>query len=72
MNPDGSGMKRITDVEEGIDGFIFSPDNKKVLFIKSVKSLETVKERYPDLPKASGRIVDDLMYKHWDLSLIHI
>jgi Tol biopolymer transport system component len=66
MNPDGSGMKRITDVEEGIDGFIFSPDNKKVLFIKSVKSLETVKERYPDLPKASGRIVDDLMYKHWD------
>ncbi len=21
---------------------------------------------YPDLPKATGRVVDDLMYKHWD------
>ena len=66
MNPDGGGMKKITSVEDGIDGFIFSPDNKKVLFIKSVKAGETTKDRYPDLTESSGRIVDDLMYKHWD------
>ncbi|WP_436414129.1 prolyl oligopeptidase family serine peptidase [Petrimonas sp.] len=66
MNPDGGGMKKITNVEDGIDGFIFSPDNKKVLFIKSVKAGETTKDRYPDLTESSGRIVDDLMYKHWD------
>ena len=66
MNPDGSGMKKITEVEEGINGFVFSPDNKKILFIKNVKRGESAKERYSDLPEASGRIVDDLMYKHWD------
>lgn len=66
MNSNGSGMKKITDVEEGINGFIFSPDNKKVLFIKNVKVGETTKDKYPDLPEASGRVVDNLMYKHWD------
>lgn len=66
MNPDGSGMKRITDEKEGINGFIFSPDNKKILFIKNVKAGETTKDKYSDLPEASGRIEDDLMYKHWD------
>jgi len=66
MNSNGSGMKKITDVEEGINGFIFSPGNKKVLFIKNVKVGETTKDKYPDLPEASGRVVDNLMYKHWD------
>lgn len=66
MNPDGSGMKKITDVDGGINGFIFSPDNKKLLFVKNVKAKETAKDKYSDLPEASGRIVDDLMYKHWD------
>lgn len=66
MNPDGSGMKKITDVEAGIIGFVFSPDNKKVLFIKNVKVGEAIKDKHPDLPEASGRIVDNLMYKHWD------
>ncbi|MEA4919068.1 MAG: S9 family peptidase [Proteiniphilum sp.] len=66
INPDGGGMKQISNIEGGIDGFKYSPDGKKVLFIKSVKSVETVADKYPDLQKASGRIVDDLMYKHWD------
>lgn len=66
MNPDGGGMSRISNVEGGIDGFRFSPDGTKVLFIKSVKSVETASDRYPDLHAASGRVVDDLMYKHWD------
>lgn len=66
INPDGGGMKQISNEEGGIDGFKYSPDGKKVLFIKSVKTVETAAERYPDLANASGRIVDDLMYKHWD------
>ena len=66
MNPDGGGMTQISDIEGGVDGFRFSPDGKKILFIKSVKSIETASDRYPDIQNASGRVVDDLMYKHWD------
>ena len=56
----------MTDEEGGIDGFTFSPDEKRLLFIKNVSSKKKLTERYPDLTKASGRIVDELMYKHWD------
>ena len=66
MNPDGGGMRQISNIDGGINGFSFSPDGKKVLFVKDVKSIETAPDRYSDLPQASGRIVDDLMYKHWD------
>ncbi|WP_286833689.1 MULTISPECIES: S9 family peptidase [unclassified Proteiniphilum] len=66
INPDGGGVKQISDVDGGINGFAFSPDGKKVLFVKDVKITETAADKYPDLPKASGRVVDDLMYKHWD------
>ncbi len=66
MNADGSDAKCISDVEGGISGFTFSPDETKVMYIKKVKSVETIVERHPDLPKATGRVVDDLMYKHWD------
>ena len=66
MHADGSGMECISEVEGGIEGFTYSPDGSKVMYIKNVKSGETVADRYPDLPKATGRIVDDLMYKHWD------
>lgn len=66
INPDGGGMTQISDVNDGIDGFTFSPDGMKVLFIRNVKNSTKPGERYPDLPEASGRVVDDLMYKHWD------
>ena len=66
MNPDGGAKKQLSDVEGGVDGYIFSPDETKLLFVKSVKSVETAPDKHSDLPEASGRIVNDLMYKHWD------
>ena len=66
INPDGGGMTQVSHLKEDIEGFAFSPDGKKVLFIKQVKTNKTAADRYTDLPEASGRIVDDLMYKHWD------
>lgn len=66
INPDGGGMAKLTSIDGGIDGFVFSPDNSKILFVKNVKNKEIAQDRYPDLDKASGRIVDSLMYKHWD------
>ena len=66
MNPDGTDRIQLTDYAGGIEGFSFSPDGKKLLFISQVKTVKSTAEKYPDLPKASGIIVDDLMYKHWD------
>ena len=53
---------------EDIEGFLLSPMRDKVVLIKSVPRSDMVRtqEKYPDLPLATGRIVEDLMYKHWD------
>lgn len=66
MKADGSGRKQISRHETGINGFAFSPDEKKLLYFADVKSGQTTADIYPDLSKSSGIIVDDLMYKHWD------
>ena len=66
MNADGSGRKVISEIEKGISGFLLSPDESKILLISNVKYSQTAQDVYPDLPKATGRIIDDLMYKHWD------
>lgn len=66
MNSDGSERKQLTHYDGDIEGFAFSPDEKKLLFISQVKTLKSTAEKYPDLPKATGIIVNDLMYKHWD------
>ena len=49
-----------------IEGFLFNPYRDQILLISAVKTVPTTADRYPDLPKATGRVVDDLMYKHWD------
>ena len=66
MNADGSGRKQLSNVPNGVEGFLLSPDEKKIAVISTVKAGQTTADLYPELSKASGRIVDDLMYKHWD------
>ncbi len=66
MNVDGSGRMCIYECENGISGFRISPDEKHIVMIANVKYARTAQDVYPDLPKATGRIIDDLMYKHWD------
>lgn len=66
MNPDGTERRQLTDYDGDIEGFSFSPDGKKLLFIAQVKTVQSTKDKYPDLDKTTGIIVTDLMYKHWD------
>lgn len=66
MNADGSERRQLTKDETGIDGFKFSPDGKKIILIKQIPFHESIKEKPSDLPQATGRLVTDLNYRHWD------
>ena len=65
-NPDGTNAVQISNSENDITGFSYSPDMKYILYTQRVKLDKTPNDIYPDLPKANARIEDDLMYRHWD------
>ena len=66
MKFDGSGRKQMSQTEGKVEGFQFSPDGSKVIVLKSIDFNEIIKKNPDDLPKATGRLVTDLMYRHWD------
>ncbi|MGL4908572.1 MAG: S9 family peptidase [Bacteroidales bacterium] len=57
---------QVSDVKGGVQSFLFSPNGDKVLYTKQVQVGKTVTELYPQYSKANARIIDDLMYRHWD------
>ena len=66
MNPDGTNRTQITNIEGGITGFKYSPDQTKILYTKDLPLKNKFEDLYKGLPLATGRINDDLMYRHWD------
>lgn len=60
---DGGTAVQVTAFE--INGFHYSPDGQYILFAQDVKMDTTPAEKYPDLPKTSGRVIDGLFYRHW-------
>ncbi|MDE7346024.1 MAG: S9 family peptidase [Muribaculaceae bacterium] len=67
MQPDGRNVTCHSAVESGVECFLFSPDSKKVVYSTSIKDFnQNDSALFAGLDKTSGRLVDDLMYKHWD------
>ncbi len=66
INRDGTGKKQVSRSDADIHGFCYSPDQTKILLIKSVKLDQDIHDLFPDLPKADARLENDLMYRHWD------
>jgi len=66
MNPDGTDRKQLTQDKKGIEGFKFSPDGKKVILIKELPYNGTIQKNPSDLPLATGRLVTDMNYRHWE------
>ena len=66
MKADGTDRQQLSKTDGGVEGFKFSPDGKKVIILKSIPFYEVIKKNPDDLPKATGRLVTDLMYRHWD------
>ena len=57
---------QLTSLEDGIANLSVSPNGQRIAFTVRVKMLPEPNEIYPDLPKADARIIDQLMYRHWN------
>ena len=66
IKSDGSDLKCLSDVQNGVECFEISPDGSKVVFGSPIEPYNKNEKLFEGLPKTTGRIVDDLMYKHWD------
>jgi len=66
LDPVGGGLLQVTDIEDGVSGLKVSPTGKHLLFALEIKLDQEVPELYEDLPKADARIIDSLMYRHWN------
>jgi dipeptidyl aminopeptidase/acylaminoacyl peptidase len=64
MNPDGSEQKKVEGISE-FEIFNISPAGNKIYFTKRVKLDQTANEKH-NFPNAKVRIIDDLMYRHWN------
>ena len=66
MKLDGSNRKQLSKTDGAVEGFKFSPNGQKVILLKSIPYHDIIQKNPDDLPKATGRLVTDLMYRHWD------
>jgi dipeptidyl aminopeptidase/acylaminoacyl peptidase len=64
MNADGSDQKKISGISD-FEIFSISPAGDKLFFTNRVKLDQTANEKY-NFPKAKVRIINDLMYRHWN------
>ena len=66
IDPTGGEAIQVTNVPEGIANFAWSPDGNNISFTSSVRLDKELKTIYPDLPKADAKIIDGLMFRHWN------
>lgn len=62
----GGTPLKVSDVENGIEGFELSGDCSQVMYISRIHSAIRPTDEYPEVPKSTGRTINDLMYRHWD------
>ena len=65
ISPDGSGLERLSSEAGGIEGFEYSPDGKRIVFYRSTQVQKPDAKLFQGLSKASGKIYDGLLYRHW-------
>jgi len=67
MDPDGGNKKQLSDIEGGTTGFSYSPDMESIIYIKDVSLPEKdLEDLYEGLDKAEGKVINRMMFRHWD------
>ncbi|MHB8971748.1 MAG: S9 family peptidase [Pirellulaceae bacterium] len=67
MDLRGAAPLQVTSVAAGVANLKVSPTATHLAFTSEVKLDTTVNELYQDLPQADARIIDSLLYRHWDV-----
>ena len=62
----GAEARQLTSFKNGIESYWISPNDAQLLYAQKVQVEKTTKDLYPDYPDANVRIIDSLMYRHWD------
>ena len=59
---------KVAECERGFEGFKVAPDGKSLVYISTipVERPEHINKLFKGLDKTTGRINEDLMYRHWD------
>lgn len=74
MNADGTGKVKVKGLDN-FESYSISPTGDRIMFTRRVKLDQTPNEKH-NMPEANMRIIDDLMYRHWnywnDYSYSHI
>ena len=68
MNIDSKKESVVAECERGFEGFKLAPDGKSMVYISTipVERPDHINKLYEGLDKTTGRINEDLMYRHWD------
>ena len=66
VNPTDGGIVQLTDIEDGLANLKVSPTATHLAFTLDIKLDDEVTELHGDLPKADARIIDSLMFRHWN------
>ncbi|MCB1052954.1 MAG: S9 family peptidase [Acidobacteria bacterium] len=62
----GEPAAAVTAFDFSVGNAFLAADGKRFVFTKDVALDSSTADLFPDLPQASGRIFDQLMYRHWD------
>lgn len=66
LDPQGGMPLQVTHLTQDVGNLLPSPTGDAIGFTLDITMDDDVKKLYPDLPKADARIIDSLMYRHWN------
>ncbi|MCR9293035.1 MAG: S9 family peptidase [bacterium] len=66
LDPTNGEATQLTFLKDGISNLKPSPAGNAIAFTVDVKMDQEVTDIYQDLPKAEARIIDSLLYRHWN------
>lgn len=66
LQPESPDVVKTQRLAEDVDDYLLSPDEQHIIIVRMVPMHASIAAQDEDLPKATGMVINDLMYKHWD------